>query len=319
MIVVTGGCGFIGSILVPELREQGHDVLVLDRAAPAPGTVGHLVTELSDPDEAASRALAEADAVVHLAGCPGVRDRSPDIARRRWRDNVEATAAVLELVPPEVPVLAFSSSSVYGGAPPRPDGTVRASRETDVPSPRGGYARSKVAAERLCADRGSAGGAVLVVRPFTVLGEGQRADMALSRWAAQARQGAPLTLFGSPGRTRDVTDVRDVARATAALLQRGAQGVVNLGTGRPRTLAEIAGTVARVVAGSAELEVTAAAEVEPGHTRADVRRLTGLLGWTPRTDLDDVVTRAVGAPAVRPVVLGAGPEAVLAGPAGPER
>ena len=155
--------------------------------------------------------LCSATAVIHLAGAGGVRSDVPAVARRRRRDNVLAARSVLALTPPRVPVIVTSSSSVYGGCQPP-----HRNHEDDRLRPRGGYATSKVAVEQECQRRAASGGLVTVVRPFTVIGAGQRADMALSQWVAQALDGQPLTVFGAIDRTRDLTDAADAARALSA-------------------------------------------------------------------------------------------------------
>ena len=227
VIAVTGSTGFVGSQLVRHLLDLGHEVVGLDRRVPQWGAerFAHVAAELRCPDGDVRAVLGSAEAVVHLAACPGVRDAGPDVAERRRRDNVEATDAVLALTPATTPTVVTSSSSVYGGTV---DG--RASHEDDVLRPVGGYAESKALVERRCAQRRDEGGHVTVVRPFTVVGPGQRPDMALSRWIEQARRGQPLEVYGSLDRRRDVTDVRDVARALAALIE-VPPSTVNLGTG----------------------------------------------------------------------------------------
>jgi nucleoside-diphosphate-sugar epimerase len=290
-VVVTGAAGFIGRALTRRLADAGHRVVAVDRTwQPGRPGVTVLTADLLDGDPLVEVALREAEAVVHLAGCSGVRDTTPGVDRARHRDNVEATRVVTGLVPPEVPLLVASSSSVYGGAR-----LGRASRESDPLRPRGGYARSKVGTEQVCARRLAGGGHVLVVRPFTVVGEGQRADMALSRWAAAARDGRPLRVFGSLARTRDFTCVREVTRGLQGLLHGGGTGVVNLGTGAPRTLADLVDALAGALAVDIEVRVEPAADREVPDTWADVRRLEALTGFRPRTDLHDVVRRFVAA------------------------
>jgi nucleoside-diphosphate-sugar epimerase len=235
---------------------------------------------------------------VHLAGCSGVRDRAPDVEARRRRDNVEATGVVADLVRPDVPLLVASSSSVYGGAR-----FGRASRETDPLHPRGGYARSKTEAEQVCARRVAGGGHVLVVRPFTVVGEGQRADMALSRWAAAAVAGDPLRVFGSLERTRDFTCVREVCRGLTALLESGASGVVNLGSGSPRTLREVVRALGSALALDIDVRVEPAPNYEVADTWADPTRFETLTGFRPRTDLVDVVRRYLASPRGEPLAV----------------
>lgn len=302
-VVVTGSSGFVGRTVVAELIRRDRTVVAVDRhpapaGAPATGSEGRaplvLTGDLLHRDELVDAALDSASAVLHLAGCPGVRDDSPDVERRRHRDNVLATARVLAAVPAHVPVVVASSSSVYGGSTGRP------SRESDRLAPRGGYARSKVAVEDLCARRAAAGGRVTVVRPFTVVGEGQRPDMAVARWLAAAYDGRPLEVYGSLERTRDLTDVREVAHVLATLAEpgRAPTGVLNVGTGRPHTLADVVDAVADATGRPVRTRLTPAAAVEPADTWADTTRLRDVVGFVPRTDLRDVVRRQLASAAL---------------------
>ena len=151
------------------------------------------------------------------------------------------------------------------------------------------------------------GGRVTIVRPFTVAGEGQRPGMALAQWIAAAREGRPLRLLGHPGRSRDITDVRDATRALVDLGRlsldgfEGADGTVNLGTGVARTLRELADAVAAEFGVEVRTVLEPSHPAEVDHTLADVSRLRSLLGWVPSTDLADLVTRQAAAevPALR--------------------
>jgi nucleoside-diphosphate-sugar epimerase len=300
--VVTGSAGFLGRLLVESLAERGP-VVAIDRL-PQPPRRGVTVVcaDLLDNDAAVCAAFAQAAVVHHLAGSPDVRDARPDADHHRYRDNVLATGAVLAGVPMSTPLLVASSSSVYGGSR---DG--RPSAEHHRLRPRGGYARSKAVLEQLCAARAEAGGQVAVVRPFTLAGEGQRPGMALSRWITAAREGRPLRIFGSPRRSRDITDVRQAVRALVELGDLACAGVpigtVNLGTGEPLRLVDLVGAVGRVLGVPVTTVVEPAAQVEVAHTLADTTRLRGLLGWAPRTDIDDLVARQVAHLSARPAPL----------------
>ncbi len=244
-VVVTGSSGFVGGHVVAGLLAAGHRVVGIDRRMPSEGEPWgwtHMTADLSAPSDEALDALRSADAVLHLAARPGVRAVGPGVEEARHRDNVMATQQVLAAVDPGTPLVVTSSSSVYGGSVGG-----RPSAEGDRLRPLGGYARSKVEVERACSRRAAAGGLVTVARPFTVVGEGQRPDMALALWVAAARAGAPLRVFGSLDRRRDLTDVVDVARALRVLAERAPVGVVNLGTGRSRRLGELVEAVARTV------------------------------------------------------------------------
>ena len=292
-VVVTGSAGFIGGHLVEALAARGAAVSGIDRRPAPPGMPGtHSCLDLAEPSDASAVAglIRDADFVFHLAGRPGVRGSGPEVEAARWRDNVEAAAVVLDATPPAVPLVVTSSSSVYGGAA-LCHGWARPSREDDRLAPRGGYARSKVALEQRCAERAARGGLVAVARPFTVAGEGQRPDMAISRWLAAAAAGDPATILGSTDRGRDVTDVRDVVAGLVWLAERGETQTVNLGTGRIRSLASVLATVADVVGHPLELQTAPAGEEEPPATRADTRRCRRVLGFTPVTRLDELVAR----------------------------
>lgn len=288
-VVVTGAAGFIGCHLVNRLRRDGHAVTGIDRCARMPAGVEPLIADVTAGDERVSTALREAEAVFHLAGCPGVRTAAPDIAHRRWRDNVASTIRVLDAVPDDVPVVVASSSSVYGGAVRSAAGRLQPSGEDDPLLPRGGYARSKAALERVCAERAARGGCVAVARLFTVGGAGQRPDMAMTRWLAAVRAGRPVQVFGSTARCRDVTDVRDVVDGLARLAERQVCATVNLGTGQPHSLAEILDAVGAAVGRTPVVRVVPAGDEEPEATLADTRRCERLLGAVPRTDLSELV------------------------------
>ena len=280
MVVVTGAAGFIGSHLLAALRAGGVDAVGVDRR-PGADVLADLTGSIDDVTDV----LREADAVFHLAGCGGVRRSGPDAERTWWRDNVLATEVVLGAVPATTPLVVTSSSSVYGGT--RRD---RPSDERDRLRPRGGYARSKAEVERRCHARLAKGGHVAVARPFTVAGEGQRADMALAGWIRTAARGEPLPVLGSLDRRRDVTDVADVVRALLAMADRAVTGVVNVGTGVSHTLAELAAAVAAAVRPTGVVVRPASAD-EAEATRASTARCERLLGFRPRTDLDALVRR----------------------------
>lgn len=290
-VVVTGAAGFIGSRLARRLVRSGFEVIGMDRLNQMPSEVTAVVCDLAAPSAQAREALATADAVWHLAARPGVRDAAADIERRRFLDNVCATHIVCDLVPDDVPLTFTSSSSVYGGAVH--GGKLEASSENDELRPAGGYARSKLRAERACSRRMKRGGLVCVARPFTVVGSPQRPDMALARWTRAALQNQPLKVFGSLQRSRDLTDVDAVVEALVSLARVGMGEVVNIGTGASYTLEQMIQTVLDVTASRSGVVLQAADRVEVPVTLADTSKLVGLTGITPSTDLHAIVEAQV--------------------------
>lgn len=232
-----------------------------------------------------------AEVVFHLAGEVGIRSRAPDIALRRRRNIIDAARMVLAASPPHRRLVAVSSSSVYGGAAAA-RGRITASREEDRPAPVGEYARLKLEMEELFRESGRP---AAIARPFTVIGEGQRPDMAVSLWMEAVRRGRPVRVFGSLERTRDVTDVRLVAAALVRIAQTGAAGLFNLGAGRGRTLREMVEAVFSALGSDSPVVVEPAAPEEAAHTLADPSRAARVLGVDLTTDLEAAVRRQAAA------------------------
>jgi nucleoside-diphosphate-sugar epimerase len=119
--------------------------------------------------------------------------------------------------------------------------------------------------------------------------------MALARWIAAARAGRALVVFGSRSRSRDVTDVRQVADALIALAARGHRGPVNVGTGTGHSLAAMVAAIGEALDLDVETVAGQAQPAEVADTRADTRLLRRLIGWAPETDLLALVRRQIAA------------------------
>jgi nucleoside-diphosphate-sugar epimerase len=293
--VVTGSAGFIGSHLVHALIERGYRITGIDRQprSEMPG-YRHTVLDLArNPvDTGVAEQVARADIVFHLAARPGVRGGGAALQRMRVRDNVVAAQRLLSVTPCATPVVATSSSSVYGGSQ-----IGVPSREDDPLRPRGGYARSKVDMERLCALHRSRGGIVAVIRPFTVAGEGQRPDMAFSIWAEAVRSGDPIELFGSEDRSRDITDIRDVVEGLILAGERQLNETVNLGSGVTHRLIDLARAVIDVSGRDTGIVTSHGSSEEVDITIADTGRCARLLGFVPKTDIRALIGRQIEATA----------------------
>ena len=191
-----------------------------------------------------------------------------------------------------------------------------ATAEDAVPRPGGPYGLSKLSATELVLGSGLD---AVVLRVFSPAGPGTPAGAPLGRLAEAMRRalqtGDGELKLGGLGVQRDFVDVRDVARAVHAASLSGAQGVVNIGSGRAVRLRDAAGVLARVAGyGGAlhELDLhPGAGLVRPviGHPRtehdhalpaafpypdgcggwqqADVRTARDRLGWRPRISLEE--------------------------------
>jgi len=190
-------------------------------------------------DSESVRAVAELsfDAVVHLAAVASGLDAREDPGAA-WEVNAGGTARLLHKLALRVQsgdadpkVVVASTGEVYG------IGGTQPSREDDVVSPCSPYAASKLGAELSAREtRMRTAIRTLVVRPFQQLGPGQGGryfvPSVVRRLLRARREGGRLVQVGSLAPVRDFVDVRDVASAIAALLDRGTDGeVYNISTG----------------------------------------------------------------------------------------
>lgn len=292
-IAVTGARGFIGRRLCSDLINSGRNVLAVDlRSAcwPDEPRITEIVGDAGDP--AITSEIAEYGTVLHLAGLGGVAASRSD-PRPYWETNVDVARRLFDRLNGSAVrrVILFSSSSVYGPS------DVAAS-EVTPPAPQSPYGETKLAAERLAIDLGSQSWiSVMVVRPFSVYGEGQRPDMALAQMIAAAKNGVPF-MAAAPLSTivRDWTYVGDVSIVVRRLLQMdGAEWpqILNVASGRPVALSVLAEIVQKLV-GTVRCEVVGNRSVH--HVAADVSLLRSVVpGYEPLSIREGVARQASAA------------------------
>jgi 2-alkyl-3-oxoalkanoate reductase len=304
--LVTGASGLLGRGVARALMARGDEVTVLQRR-PNGMECREVLGDVSDP-EVVGRAVAGQDAVVHCAAKVDVVGPYAEYERV----NVGGTRAVVaacraagvpRLVHVSTPSVAHSGRPLVGvGA-----------RPADPDTARGGYARSKAVAEleALSADGGDF--AVLAVRPHLVWGPGD--TQLIARIVARGRSGR-LALVGTGAALIDTTYIDNAVDALVSAVDARAHGTaLVVSNGEPRPIAEIVGRVCAAAgvpgpgrrvplpvarSGGAVVERVWSAldrRDTPPLTRFlaeqlgtahwfDQRRTRALLGWRPRTTLD---------------------------------
>lgn len=283
-VLVTGGAGFIGANLCRELasRPNVSKVLALDdlstgHAANLAGVDVELIEgSILDPDLLDS-VVAHADAVVHLAARASVpRSLADPVASHNV--NATGTLYVLEACRRKgIPVVAASSSSVYGAIPVLP-------KHEELPTqPLSPYAASKLATESYVLAYGASFDLrVLAFRFFNVYGPLQSAGHAyaavIPAFIDALLRGAPMRIFGDGLQTRDFTYVGTVVRvlADAVLSKVAYPGPVNLAFGTRVPLIDLAEQLAEVVGAPAEIQHEAARAGDVRHSQAADGLLRGL-------------------------------------------
>lgn len=315
--LITGGRGFLGAHLAARLLGQGVQVRVLDDGSgascrPALESVEvHHGSVLDEP--LVRRLIRDVDVVFHLAAVVGVQRVLAD-PLHTYRVNFEGTRVVGEAAADRgVRLLYASSSEVYGqlGNSPGRDNDA-ANTEDDPPTvphlPRGrsSYPVSKLAGEeylQLLAEGRNL--SVVITRLFNTVGPGQSpaSGMVLPRLVQQALAGQPLTIFGTGSQTRSFADVREVSQALVQLadLATTTPVVVNVGSAREITMAELATLVLSRTRSNSVIERQGYTEAYGGEyrdqlrRRPDLSRLTRLLAWCPDRALPEIIDDVVAA------------------------
>lgn len=280
-MLVTGSRGFVGGHLVRELVERGFRPLETDRE------------DLDVTDPAAVTALLASerpDAVVHLAALSSVGAARRD-PWQAFRVNFAGARNLLAAVSRHAPrsrVLLVGSGESYGPlaaeAPPFDEGA--ALRPASV------YGRSKAAADLLGAVWSARGLDVVRARAFNHSGPGQSADFVLASFARQLceiekEQQEPVLRTGNLESIRDFLDVRDVAVAYAALLDRSVPpGPYNVASGQGQRIGALLERLMQIVGVRAELRVDPARLRPADRSVGDATRLRRATGWAPRIAID---------------------------------
>ncbi|TJZ42580.1 UDP-glucose 4-epimerase GalE [Streptomyces piniterrae] len=306
--LVTGGAGYVGSVVAQHLLEAGHTVTVLDNLstgfrAGVPAGAEFIEGDIRD----ASKWLDDSyDAVLHFAAFSQVGE-SVVKPEKYWDNNVGGTMALLAAMRAAgVRKLVFSSTAATYGEPVGTPIT-----ETDPTAPTSPYGASKLAVDHMIGGEATAHGlAAVSLRYFNVAGAygscGERHDpeshlIPLVLQVAQGRREA-ISVFGDDYPTPDGTCVRDYIHvadlAEAHLLALGAAApgehlICNLGNGNGFSVREVIETV-RQVTGHPIPEVIAPRRGgDPAVLVASAQTAIDRLGWRPaRADLAGIVADA---------------------------
>jgi UDP-glucose 4-epimerase len=279
-VVVTGGAGFVGSHVAAYLAERGFRVVAVDSLERASAV--RRLEEVGVPlivGDVRSVDLPPADAVVHAAAYINVEESWERSYDYMW-NNAAATARVAKRCAETGAHLVYISSAAVYGEPQRLP--IDENHPTRPLSP---YGLSKLAGEQV-AQMLAPGAAVL--RLFNVYGPGQTGPYAgvVSKFIERAKGGLPPVIYGDGTQTRDFVHVADVAQFVEVVLDRGAAGVFNVGTGRAVSIKELATIVMRLAGLSGEPLYAPPRPGDIKHSVADVTKAK-LLGWRPQIPLEE--------------------------------
>jgi UDP-glucose 4-epimerase len=311
-LLITGGAGFIGSVLTAYLIDHGYEVVVVDDLS-----TGHSKAidsrasfiQASILDQAALiKALMGVNTVIHCAAKSLVEESvsSPELYHQV---NTEGTRVLLEAMKEaQVTNIIFSSTAaVYG------DSKIQPIIEGSEIKPVNPYGKSKIEAEQLISNFCSNVFAGITFRYFNVAGsyhsstgqllledhenETHLIPKILKNYIKN-KEKSQVEIYGDNWPTKDGSCVRDYLHVTdlahahlLALnaLKAGNNQVINLGSGIGYSVFEVINEIENVVEGKLSKVITPSRPGDPTVLLADIDKVRKELGWMPKANLNQII------------------------------
>ena len=298
-ILVTGGCGFIGSEIVKQLSEIGANVTIIDNLSSGKeeyiqnlSNVKLITADLLD-DDAIESIVKDKEYIINNAALPFIPD-SYYIPKKFFDVNVNATISLALSVIKEKKAKRFvhiSSSEIYGTARYTP------MDENHHTTPQSTYAVSKLAGERVVFTMYREHNLpVVIIRPFNSFGPNITQPYIIPEIITQILKGDVVKL-GNLNAKRDLTYVSDTARGIIlSLVKEGVIGeVINMGSQRSYSIKDLVSLISDIMGKKISIEI------DPSRFRpydvdtliCNYERATKLLGWKPETTVREGLEKTI--------------------------
>ena len=311
-VLVTGGAGYIGSIVATQLLQQGYEVTILDdlshgTQAAVPSSAKFVKGDIADRS-LLDRIIEDSriEAVMHFAAFIEAGE-SMKVPEKYFRNNTANALTLLEaLIAHQVPRIVFSSTAALYGTPDRTP-----ILETDPLHPTNAYGESKLLVEQMLAWFHKIHGLrYACLRYFNAAGaaglngEDHVPESHLIPLILQVALGRReyISIFGTDYPTADGTCVRDYIHvsdlASAHLLVLNAlkekdKLIYNLGNGQGFSVREVIETVRRITKHAIPVRESERRPGDPAVLVASSERIRAELGWRPQyPDLESIVRSA---------------------------
>jgi len=298
-ILVTGGCGFIGSEIVKQLSLAGANVTIIDNLSSGKekyiqglSNVKLITADLLD-DHAIESVVKDKEYVINNAALPFIPD-SYYMPKKFFDVNVNATISLALAVIKEKKAKRFvhiSSSEIYGTARYTP------MDENHQTTPQSTYAVSKLAGERVVFTMHKEHNLpAVIIRPFNSFGPNITQPYIIPEIIRQMEKNDVIKL-GNLNAKRDLTYVTDTARGIIlSLVKEGVIGeVINIGSQRSFSIKDLVSLISEI------MDKKVSVEVDPSRFRpydvdtliCNYERATKLLGWKPEITVKEGLEKTV--------------------------
>lgn len=292
--MVTGSMGVIGKTLTRRLASEGAQILSVDiLPANRSDNFKHIRADLSKTIPGECLAFMP-EVIFHLAATFERTTENPGYWKVSFDNNVLASHRLLEEMSPLGSLKLFVFASSYLVYDPRLylDATgVYSLKETDPIAPRNLVGLAKYFTEREMSFLEETEGQFRTIsaRIFRVYGCGSR-DV-ISRWVRAGLKGESIEVWGKDNQF-DYIYADDVAEGLIKLAEsKDAKGIVNLGSGRSRSIGEVVDILRQEIGVLHIKELHCDAPIES--SQADMSLFSKITGWTPRMTLEDGIQQII--------------------------
>lgn len=298
---VTGGAGFVGSMLTKTLLAFGHDVTVIDNMST--GTAKNLEpiinkirlkkTDIRDCTDLVT-AVADVDGIFHQAALTSVKESF--INPSEYHDvNVTGTENVFKAAKKSgIRVVYASSCAVYGN-------TLGPTAESVLGIPTSPYGKTKLNAEVVAQKYADIGVSTIVLRYFNVYGPGQTLPNAgvITQFIQRLLKKKPPIIRGDGSQSRDFVHISDVVKANIIAMAtngiNGSQSVFNIGTGVSTPIERLAKIMIRLYDLPLKAEFTDSFPGEIQESQADTSLANNMLPWKHTVSLEEGLAETIAA------------------------
>lgn len=300
-ILITGGCGFIGSHLCRQLLLEGNRIYCLDNLSS--GSLKNIEELMPHPyftfihQDVCTPVTLEVDEIYNLA-CPASPAYYQKDPVQTTKSSVLGIINMLELARAnDCKLLQASTSEVYGDPDvhPQPEGYWGKVNPNGI---RSCYDEGKRCAESLCMDfHRMYGVQVKIVRIFNTYGPYMAANdgRVLSNFIVQALHGEALTVYGDGRQTRCFMYIDDLLKGFRSMMDTGREctGPVNLGNPTEYTILETAYKVLSLTRSQSPVTFMKSPQDDPRRRKPDIQCARELLGWSPAVTLNEGLEKMI--------------------------
>lgn len=292
-ILVTGGCGFIGSHLIDKLMTEGHSVICIDNCFSSTDT--NIEKWLSNPkfnfikhDIITPLQFDKIDQIYHLA-CPASPKYYQKDPIQTIKTSVLGTLNILELAKiNKATILLSSTSEIYGDPEIHPQ--VEDYRGNVNPiGIRSCYDEGKRLAETLMFDYHRTYGVnIKIARIFNTYGPKmlENDGRVVSNFIVQAIKGIPITIYGDGSQTRSFCYIDNLVDGLIKLMDSTEIGPINLGNPEEYTILQLANIIKNMINPSIPILFKQLPSDDPTKRKPDISRAKNLLNWEPTINLE---------------------------------